>query len=101
MTRAFGFTLLEVLIAMTIFSILGLASNQMLRSVSSIERQMGERTDEYRTLVRVFKMIDRDLSALIYRGVRDEFGDPIAAVSVNIPPAVTKAGTRPFELTSK
>ena len=45
MTRALGFTLLEVLIAMTIFSILGLASNQMLRSVSSIERQMEERTD--------------------------------------------------------
>ena len=57
MTRAFGFTLLEVLIAMTIFSILGLASNQMLRSVSSIERQMGERTDEYRTLVRDRKSV--------------------------------------------
>ena len=68
MRRALGFTLLEVLIAMTIFSILGLASNQMLRSVSSIESQMEERTDEYRTLVRVFKMIDRDISALVYRG---------------------------------
>ena len=68
MTRALGFTLLEVLIAMTIFSILGLASNQMLRSVSSIERRMEERTDEYRTLVRVFKMLDRDVSALVYRG---------------------------------
>ncbi|MEJ6669513.1 MAG: prepilin-type N-terminal cleavage/methylation domain-containing protein, partial [Pseudomonadales bacterium] len=67
MMRSKGFTLLEVLIAMTIFSILGLASNQMLRSVASIERQMGERTDEYRTLVRVFKMIDRDVSALVYR----------------------------------
>ncbi len=97
MTRALGFTLLEVLIAMTIFSILGLASNQMLRSVSSIERQMGERTDQYRNLMRVFKMIDRDVSALVYRGVRDEFGDPIAAVSVNqglYPLEFTRGGWR-------
>ena len=97
MTRALGFTLLEVLIAMTIFSILGLASNQMLRSVSSIERQMEERTDEYRTLVRVFKMLDRDVSALVYRGVRDEFGDPIAAVSGNqglYPLEFTRGGWR-------
>ena len=97
MMRSKGFTLLEVLIAMTIFSILGLASNQMLRSVASIERQMGERTDEYRTLVRVFKMIDRDVSALVYRGVRDSFGDPIAAVSVNqglFPLEFTRAGWR-------
>lgn len=92
MTRALGFTLLEVLIAMTIFSILGLASNQMLRSVSSVERQMEDRTDEYRTLVRVFKMIDRDVSALVYRGVRDDFGDPVAAVSVN-------QGVYPLEFT--
>jgi len=97
MRRALGFTLLEVLIAMTIFSILGLASNQMLRSVSSIESQMEERTDEYRTIVRVFKVIDRDISALVYRGVRDEFGDPIAAVSVNqglYPLEFTRGGWR-------
>ena len=92
-----GFTLLEVLIAMTIFSILGLSANQMLRSVSSIERQMGERTDDYRTLIRVFKIIDRDVSTLVYRGVRDEFGDPIAAVSINqgvYPLEFTRAGWR-------
>lgn len=78
-----GFTLLEVLIAMTIFAILGLASNQMLRSVSGVEREMSEQTLAYRELIKFFGMIDRDLSQLIYRSVRDEFGDPIAAVSVN------------------
>jgi len=58
---------------------------------------MEERTDEYRTLVRVFKMLDRDVSALVYRGVRDEFGDPIAAVSVNqglYPLEFTRGGWR-------
>jgi general secretion pathway protein J len=78
-----GFTLLEVLIAMAIFAILGLASNQMLRSVSGIEREMSQQTHAYRELIKLFGIIDRDLSQLIYRGVRDEFGDPIAAVSVN------------------
>ena len=78
-----GFTLLEVLIAMAIFAILGLASNQMLRSVSGVEREMSQQTLAYRELIKLFGIIDRDLSQLIYRGVRDEFGDPIAAVSVN------------------
>ena len=54
-----GFTLLEVLIAMAIFAILGLASNQMLRSVSGVEREMSQQTLAYRELIKLFGIIDR------------------------------------------
>jgi len=51
MLHSRGFTLLEVLIAMAIFAILGLASNQMLRSVSSVERQTKEKNVSVRDFV--------------------------------------------------
>ena len=97
MPRSRGFTLLEVLIAMAIFAMLGLASNQMLRSVSNTERQTKQATIDYVALLRFNQILDRDFSSMIYRGVRDEFGDPMPAISVNqglYPVELTRSGWR-------
>jgi len=90
--RRLGFTLLEVLIAMAIFSIVGLASFQLLQSVRGIDRATNQQTAAYRELVRSLSIMDRDFIQLVYREIRDELGDRRAAVSVN-------EGYYPIELT--
>lgn len=90
--RPLGFTLLEVLIAMAIFSIVGLASFQLLQSVRGIDRATQQQTTSYQDLVRSFSIMDRDFTQLRYREIRDELGDRRAAVSVN-------EGYYPIELT--
>ena len=78
-----GFTLLEVLIAMAIFSIVGLASFELLRSVRNIDRVTDRQTESYQGLVRTLALMDRDFIQLRYREIRDELGDRNAAVAVN------------------
>ena len=72
MTAARGFTLLEVLIAMAIFSIVGLASFELLRSVRNIDRVTDRQTESYQGLVRTLALMDRDFIQLRYREIRDE-----------------------------
>ncbi|MEK9527956.1 MAG: type II secretion system minor pseudopilin GspJ [Gammaproteobacteria bacterium] len=83
MTAIRGFTLLEVLIAMAIFSIVGLASFELLRSVRNIDRVTDRQTESYQGLVRTLALMDRDFIQLRYREIRDELGDRKAAVAVN------------------
>ena len=89
-----GFTLLEVLIAMAIFSIVGLASFELLRSVRNIDRVTDRQTESYQGLVRTLALMDRDVIQLRYREIRDELGDRNAAVAVN-------EGYYPIELRDK
>ena len=63
--RRLGFTLLEVLIAMAIFSIVGLASFQLLQSVRGIDRATNQQTAAYRELVRSLSIMDRDFIQLV------------------------------------
>lgn len=83
MTTTRGFTLLEVLIAMAIFSIVGLASFELLRTVRNIDRVTDRQTEAYQELVRTLALMDRDFIQLRYREIRDELGDRKAAVAVN------------------
>jgi general secretion pathway protein J len=81
--RSCGFTLLEVLVAMSIFAIIGLAANQMLRTASAIHDQVEVRSDDYLALVKAITVLERDISQFIPRGIRDEFGDFQPALAIN------------------
>lgn len=56
-----GFTLLEVLIAMALFSLLGLASYQLLERVLHSERRIQQHERELRQLQRALDVLQRDL----------------------------------------
>lgn len=90
MTR--GFTLLEVLIAITIFALIGLGSNAVLRTVVNAEDISRGVGDEVATLSRALGMMERDFTQLTMRNVNDEYGDPLPALMVN-------TGEHPIELT--
>lgn len=78
----YGFTLLEVLVAMSIFSVIGLGANQMLRTIIDTHEVIQSNNQVISSLVRVFSMMDRDFSQIVPRQVRDEYGEPLQPLVV-------------------
>jgi general secretion pathway protein J len=80
MRAARGFTLLELLIAIAIFALLGLATYRLLDSVLQTDKVTRAHELQLRELVRALAAFERDLSQVQARPVRDPFGDPRAAL---------------------
>lgn len=80
--RMKGFTLLEVLVAMSIFAIIGLSATRMLQTIIESHERTGEST---RALVRMTQGMNRlqtDVAQMVPRPVRDEYGEPLPALTV-------------------
>ena len=74
LARARGFTLFEILVAIAIFAILGLAANQLLSQVIRAEHSSRDRGERLAQLQRAMTMIERDSLQIVARPVRDELG---------------------------
>ncbi len=68
--RSGGFTLLEILVAMAIFAMIGLASTGVLTSVINSNQISQERFAQLQTLQRAMITIERDVLQAIARPVR-------------------------------
>lgn len=75
-----GFTLLELLVAMSIFSVIGLGSYQMLQSVSDSHDRVRSSIDSYTRVNLALTIIQRDFNQFVPRQVRDEYGDPLLPI---------------------
>ncbi|WDE05628.1 type II secretion system minor pseudopilin GspJ [Thalassomonas viridans] len=69
-TRSRGFTLLEVLIAIAIFSVVSLSSFTIFDTVLSGEEASKSRTERMNELQRAFLLIERDLTQIARRSIR-------------------------------
>lgn len=67
-----GFTLLEILIAMAIFTLIGFASTGLLSTVIDSNSLSGERVDKLQTVQRAMTIIERDIQQIVPRPVRLE-----------------------------
>ena len=65
-----GFTLLEILIAMAIFTLIGLASTSVLTTVIESDEASTERFEKLETLQRAMLTLERDILQAIPRPVR-------------------------------
>ena len=65
-----GFTLLEILIAMAIFTLIGLAANGVLTTVLNSDKLSNERVDKLQTLQRTMLFLERDILQAVPRAVR-------------------------------
>ncbi len=74
-----GFTLIEILVAMAIFTIIGLASTGVLTSVINSDQLSSERFAKLEELQRTMLAIERDILQIVPRAVRI-IGEPSSAV---------------------
>ena len=75
-----GFTLLELLIAIAIFALLGLGTYRMLDSVLQTDKVTRAHEMQLREVVRAMAAFERDLLQVQARATRDAFGGPRAAL---------------------
>ncbi|HLA75554.1 MAG TPA: type II secretion system minor pseudopilin GspJ [Gammaproteobacteria bacterium] len=71
-----GFTLLELLVALSIFAVLATMAYGGLRSVLDTRARAQVQTAQLAELQLAFTFIERDLEQILARGIRDSFGDP-------------------------
>lgn len=71
-----GFTLLEMLVAMSIFALIGLGANEMLRTIIRTHDRTQQITDTLSQLSMAFVIMQRDITEIVPREIRDENGDP-------------------------
>lgn len=76
MHRQRGFTLLELMVVLAIFAIIGLASWQVLGRVIATKTTLDSRSEQLRQLQKGLWLLGRDLQTAVNRPVRDNNGTP-------------------------
>jgi general secretion pathway protein J len=78
-----GFTLLEVMIAISITALIGVASTNLLSNIIESKRVTDQRSEQLITLQRFNQFISRDVEQIINRSIRDEYGDDQPAIKID------------------
>lgn len=98
-----GFTLMEVMVAIAIFALIGVASYRLLSSVTDADSRLALSGEQLRAFNRVIWLLQRDLEQLAQRPVRDASGNSRPWLLVDngaeLPLQLTRAGrANPLEL---
>lgn len=80
-STARGFTLLELLIALAVFSILSVMAYSGLNSSLNNASHVRAQAEKLTGLQTAYSFIQRDIEQIAARSVRDEFGTPVPALS--------------------
>ena len=75
MHRSQGFTLIEVLVAMSVFAVMTILAYMSLGQTLANAEMLGERMDRLQAIQRTMRYLSNDLSAASPRPVRSELGD--------------------------
>ena len=68
--RARGFTLLELLVAISIFALIGIASYRVLTGVMQTDERLAVRQQHMRSVNRALWILQQDIEQLVQRNVR-------------------------------
>ncbi|VAX14512.1 hypothetical protein MNBD_GAMMA24-890 [hydrothermal vent metagenome] len=82
-SRNKGFTLLELLVAMSIFALLAIMAYAGLGTVLDTRRVLEQNMDRLAELQKTVLFIRRDLSQIVNRGIRNQYGDYQPALSAS------------------
>ena len=75
-----GFTLLELLVALAVFSLVALMAYSGLRAVLQSKQMTEQRAGRLQHLQSAMLMLERDLGQFVQRGIRDDYGDALPAM---------------------
>jgi len=89
MTRSDGFTLLEMVVAIGIFSVIATISSLSLNRFFEDRERLQARSTELARLQQTFLNIGRDMRFMSRRQVRDGFGDPEPVLMAGHPDSPT------------
>ena len=78
-----AFTLIEILVALAVFAIIGVLSSRILLGMVDVSSATADHAATLAELQRAVSVVERDVQQLVRRSVRDEHGDPRDAVAVN------------------
>ncbi len=78
-----GFTLLELLVAMSIFALLSIMAYAGLNTVLKTRSILEQNMDRLAELQKSMLFISRDISQMVNRGIRDQYGDYQPALSAS------------------
>ena len=79
-SKYLGFTLLELLVALSIFAIISLGAFKLITQIISYHQRSEERMNYFQSLSIMLNLIEKDLLQAIDRPIRDEFGDRLPAL---------------------
>lgn len=71
-----GFTLIELVIAVAVFSLIGLGTYALFDTVFRVKERTDAHSEQLAQMQRAFMLIQKDFQQIVHRGIRDEFGDP-------------------------
>jgi len=78
-----GFTLLEVMIAISITALIGIASTNLLSNIIETKKITDIRSEQLTTLQRFNQFVSRDVEQIFNRSIRDEYGDTQPAITID------------------
>ena len=78
--RSDGFTLIEMVVSIAIFSLIGLGTYTLFSSVFNLKEKTDIRSHELSNLQRAMIIIQNDVEQLVRRDARDVFGDSASAL---------------------
>jgi general secretion pathway protein J len=78
--RQQGFTLLELLVSLSIFALIGAMAYGGLTQVLKQQQATEVQSQQLADLQKSYRIMQRDLEQLINRGIRNEYGDSIDAL---------------------
>ena len=89
-----GFTLIEVLVAMAIFSVMSVFAYQGLRNFLGARAIVDAQAEAFATLVSGITLLQQDIEEVAARPVRDALGDPVPALQSGVGAGEVLALTR-------
>jgi len=97
--RQSGFTLVEVIVSLSIFSVISFIGLQVLISANSSSNRLQESSDRLFSLQSSMWIISSDLNQIVGRSILDEYGEVQPALTSLVPGEVLSFTTSKFNST--
>nr|VFK79732.1 MAG: general secretion pathway protein J [Candidatus Kentron sp. SD] len=78
--RCSGITLIELLIALAVFAVISAITYGAIRAATETQRRMEARSMRFVALQRAMAVLERDVSQMVDRPIRDEYGESLPAL---------------------